>query len=361
MRTVVTGGHRSELVLFAKKLALLTGLALLAVVVWFARDALILVFIAAVLAAGIAPAVRRVRLYGRAYLHRRFARGVAVMIVYLPFLGVVLLLAIFVLPRLIVDMRALGSQLPILIEQNVLTPLERFVPMGIVREQLAGGWDLPPERVFGFVRGAATLFASVIAVLFMVAYMLIDAERLRNLFLLVYPPDVRGERRRTLMRIGARMSSWLSGQLILASIIAVATFITLFALRIPYSLPLAILAGVGEMVPVIGPMIGAIPALAFALLHSRWQFWSVLTFAVVLQKVENLLIVPRVMASKVNVSPLAIFIAFMVGGTLLGLVGALMAIPCAAIIQVTFEEAFVAHRERRLDSDRAGTLVRSAD
>ncbi len=361
MGLIGTESERGELLLFGKKLALLAAFMVLAAVVWFARDILILIFIAAVLAAGIAPAVRRVRLLGRAYLHRRFARGVAVMLVYLPFLFVVILLAIFVLPRLIVDMRALGAQLPSLIEQNILLPLERFVPMGIVREQLAGGWDMPPERVFGFVRGAATLFASVVAILFMVAYMLIDAERLRNLFLLIYPPAVRGDRRRTLMRIGDRMSSWLSGQLILASIIAVATFITLFALRIPYSLPLAMLAGIGEMVPVIGPTIGAIPALALALLHSRWQFWSVLTFAVLLQKVENLLIVPRVMSSKVNVSPLSIFIAFMVGGTLLGIVGALIAIPCAAIIQVTFEEAFVAHRERRLDNDRAGTLIRNAN
>jgi predicted PurR-regulated permease PerM len=344
-----------------KKLLILAAFVAMVAISWVARDVLILVFIAAVLAAGIAPAVRRVRIVGRAYLHHRFRRGTAVMIVYLPFLSVVLLLAVFVLPRLIFDIRALGSQLPSLIEQNIVKPLEHFLPMGFVREQLSGDWNLPRERVFGFVRGAATLFASVIAVLFMVFYMLIDAERLRNLFLLVYPPDVRGERRRTLMRIGDRMSSWLSGQLILASIIGVATFVTLFALRIPYALPLAILAGVGEMVPVIGPMIGAIPALAFALLHSRWQFWSVLTFAILLQKVENLLIVPRVMSSKVNVSPLAIFIAFMIGGTLLGIVGALMAIPCAAIIQVAFEEAFVARRERRLDSDRAGTLLRSVD
>jgi predicted PurR-regulated permease PerM len=359
--TVRPTDTRDELELFARKLALVVGVGLAGAVLWYARNVVVLVFIAAVLAAGIAPAVRRVRIMLRFLLKRRVPRGTAVMIVYLPFLVVVLVMLILVLPRLIGDMRALGAQLPALIEQNILTPLEKYVPLGAVREHLANGISVPRERVFGYVRGVATLIGSAVAVLFMVAYMLIDADRLRNLFLLIYRPEVRGRRRRTLMRIGSRMSSWLSGQLLLAAIIGVATFIVLAALRIPYALPLAMIAAIGEMVPVIGPTVGAIPALALALLHSRWQFWSVLLFAVILQKVENLFIVPRVMSSKVSVSPLAIFIAFMIGGTLLGIPGAIMAIPAAAIVQVAFEEAFVARRERRQDAERPGTLIRGAD
>ena len=106
--------------------------------------------------------------------------------------------------------------------------------------------------------------------------MLVDADRLRNLFLLLYPAEKRADKRRMLARMGRRMSSWLSAQMILSAIIGVATFITLLCLRIPYALPLAIVATIGEMVPVIGPIIGALPSLAIAILHSRWQFWSVL-------------------------------------------------------------------------------------
>ena len=79
--------------------------------------------------------------------------------------------------------------------------------------------------------------------------------------------------------------------------------------------------------------------------------------AVVFQKLENLFVAPRVMARKVNVSPLTVFIAFMIGASLLGILGAIMAIPVAAIVQVAFDEAFVAHRERRHDSARAGSLL----
>ena len=356
-----TDRPRSELEMFTRKglivLAIIAGAALL----WFARGVLFLVFIAAVLASGIAPAVRRVQLLWRYIFHRKLARGPAVMIVYLPFVVLVLVLAVMVVPRFVADSRELGAQLPVLIEQNVLTPLERYVPVGFLREELKDGIELPRSRVFAYMRNAATAIGSVFAVLFMIAYMLIDADRLRNLFLLIYPPEVRGKRRGMLNRMANRMSAWLSGQLLLCAIIGLASFGGFVLLGIPYALPLAIIAAIGELIPMIGPTVGAIPALAIALLVSRWQFWAVLIFAVVLQKVENYLIVPRVMAKKVSISPLAVFIAFMIGASLLGVAGAIMAIPIAAIIQVAFEEAFVAQRERRQDVDRAGTLLRRAD
>lgn len=352
---------RGELEIFARKVLIVAAVVSAVALLWAARDVVLLVFIAAALAAGISPAVRRVRIWWRYRFRRTLSRGAAVMIVYLPFLVGVLLLGILVVPRFIADTRELGRHLPELIDKNILTTLERWVPMGVVREQLRNGIELPRSRMFAYMRNAAAAIASIFAVLFMIAYMLIDAERLRNLFLLIYPPEVRGHRRNSLMRIGKRMSSWVSGQLLLSMIIGVTTFAGLVALQIPYALPLAILAAVGELIPVIGPTVGAVPALAIALLHSRWQFWAYLIFAVVLQKVENYFIVPRVMSRKVSISPLAIFIAFMIGASLLGVIGAIMAIPAAAILQVAFDEVFVKRRERRLDVERPGTLLRKAD
>jgi predicted PurR-regulated permease PerM len=227
--------------------------------------------------------------------------------------------------------------------------------MGAIRAYLGNGIHVPSRHVFGVVRGTATVIASFIAVLFMIAYMLADAERLRNLMLLFFRPEVRADRQRMLTRISRRMSSWLLGQLILSSI-----FVALLVLRMPYALPLAILAMIGEMVPILGPICATAPALAIAILHSKWQFWSMLILAIVLQKLENLFIAPRVMSRRVKMSPLAVFIAFMVGGSLLGIVGAILAVPVAAIVQVAFDEAFLSHRERRQDADRSGTLVRRA-
>jgi predicted PurR-regulated permease PerM len=349
---------RGELETFAKKLGIVIVALVLVALVWAVRQVLILVFIAAVLAAGIAPAVHRVRVWTRRYLRRNIARGTAVVIVYFPFLILVLMLAFILVPRLIADVHALGAQLPMLLERNVILPLEHYLPMGGVRAYVRGGIHVPSENMILYVRNVATVVASFVAVLFMIVYMLIDARRLRNMILLLYPAAVRGDRAATMTRIGRRMSSWLSGQLILAAIIGVATFAGLLLLRIPYALPLALLATIGEMVPVIGPIVGAVPTLCIAILHSRWQFWSVLAMAIVFQKLENFFIAPRVMSRKVKISPLAVFIAFMIGGSLLGIIGAVMAIPVAAIVQVAFDEVFVARRERRQDVGRPGTLLK---
>jgi predicted PurR-regulated permease PerM len=349
-----------SLELFAKKTAIVAAFVVILGLLWLVRNIIILVFIASVLAAGIAPAVHRVRVLWRYWFRRNVARGAAVMMVYLPFVVLVVLFALVLVPRFMSDWGELSAQMPLLIEENVLKPLERYVPMTAVREALRER-EVPQERVFFLVRGAATIVGAAVAVLFMVAYMLIDAHRLRNLILLIYPAESRGERRRMLTRIASKLSSWLAGQILLAAIIGITTFIALVLLQIPYALPLAILAAVGEMIPVIGPILGAVPALLIALLHSSWQFWAVLVFAVVLQKLENLFIAPQVMSRKVNISPLAVFIAFMMGASLLGIVGAIMAIPAAAVVQVTYEEWFVARRERRQDLDRAGTLLRRVD
>jgi len=283
------------------------------------------------------------------------------MIVFLPFLAIVIVLGLVIVPRFVVDARALGEQLPMLIERNILTPLERYAPVDVIRTELRDGVELPRSRVFAYMRNAAAAMASVFAVLFMIAYMLVDAERLRSLFLLVYPPEERGTRRLMLTRVAMRLSAWMSAQLLLSAIIGIATFIGFTALRVPYALPLAIIAAVGELVPVIGPTVGAVPALIVALLNARWQFWSVLAFAFLLQKAENYFLVPRVMASRVSVSPLAVFIAFLAGASLLGIAGAFLAIPVVAIVQVAFDEAFVSRRERRQDIERPGTLLRKAD
>ncbi|HXI14322.1 MAG TPA: AI-2E family transporter [Thermoanaerobaculia bacterium] len=352
--TTPSAPREEELILFIKKVAVL----LLLILLWTIRPVLILILISAILAAGIAPVVRRLRVLIRLHLHRRIGRGAAILLVYLPFLLLVISLLVFGVPFLLSESQDLMKDLPKLLDQKVLAPLSKTIPVGQIRSAISQpGALLPKVPVIDVVKGGAGLVASTIAVLFMVFYILIDAERLQNLVLLVYRPAERGKRRKMLIRMARRMSSWLSAQLILAAIIAGATFVSLLVLRIPYALPLAVIAGIGELIPVIGPLVGAVPAVMVALLQSPWQFWSVVVMAVMIQQVENLVLVPRLLGNKLHVSPLGIFVAFMVGASVLGIVGAILAAPIAAVAQVAFSEFFVSRRERRQDTDRAGTLV----
>src|SRR5437764_3799960 len=115
--------HRDELRIFAGKVFVVAGVIVLLAILWAARHVLFLVFVVAVLAAGIAPAVHRVRVVGRHLVHRNIPRGAAVLIVYFPFVLLVLFLVIGIVPRVIAETRSLGAQLPALIDHNLLTPL----------------------------------------------------------------------------------------------------------------------------------------------------------------------------------------------------------------------------------------------
>ena len=342
---------------FAKKVAIV----LLLVFLWFIRDIAVLLIISGVLAAGIAPVVERTRALIRLWFRRRIARSSAVLLVYLPFFILAALTIFFGLPYLFEESRKLMVELPRLLDERIFIPLEKYIPMDGIRAMLPGGKPAPggSEPVITYVTAAATFVGSAIAVLFIVFYMLIDAERIKNLILLAFPSRDRSSRKAILRRAGRRMSAWLSAQLILAGVIGAATLIALTALRIPYAVPLALIAAVGEMIPVVGPIVGAIPALAVALLQSPWQFWTMLAVAVVIQQIENLVLVPRLMGDKLHVSPLGIFLAFMIGASLLGIIGAVLAAPMAAVVQVVFEELYVTPRERRQDTSRAGALVTS--
>jgi predicted PurR-regulated permease PerM len=353
--------HRAgsdELHLFTRKVLIVAVIAIALALLWRVRNIAFLVFIAGVLATAIAPAVRRVQILGRHYTRHKLRRGTAVLIVYLPVLLLVLVIAFFALPQLSAETRQLTTVLPQVLESKILQPLEKHVPVGELRRMLA---EKPKHiEVLPYLRSVATVISSLVAIAVMIMYMLLDAERLKNLFLIFYPAEDRARKQRMIRRASRRMSAWLAGQLLLAGIVGGATLIGLLLLRVPYALPLALLAGVGELVPVIGPIVGALPALVIALMHSTWQFWSVLAMAVLIQQVENHILVPRLMGSIVSISPLSVIIAFMVGATLFGIPGAMMAVPLAAIAQVVFEESFVSRRERRQDGGRPGTLIKGS-
>ncbi len=130
----------------------------------------------------------------------------------------------------------------------------------------------------------------------------------------------------------------MRGQIVLSLIIGLGSFIALTILQIPYALPLAILTGFMEVVPVIGPIISAIPAILLGYLVSPiLALWVALAYFII-QQLENHLIVPQVMKHAVGLNPLVVILAVAVGGRLLGISGALLAVPITVVIQIITEE-----------------------
>jgi predicted PurR-regulated permease PerM len=112
----------------------------------------------------------------------------------------------------------------------------------------------------------------------------------------------------------------------------------LWALGVPFFYVLALISGVGEMIPIVGPILAAIPAIAVASTVSLKTVIFVIIFFVVQQQLENHILVPKIMSRQVGVSPVTVIMALLIGGSLLGVVGAILAIPTAAILQVVAGE-----------------------
>ena len=193
---------------------------------------------------------------------------------------------------------------------------------------------------FRFLGGIATL----ITVLFLAFYMLVEGPGIKSGFLSLFPRSDRRQVAGMLEEVGAKFGSWLRGQLLLGLIIGVAAFAGMVVIGMPYAVLLGIVAGVTELIPIIGPILGSIPAVFIALALSLagvepwWKVIFTVGWYTLIQQTEGNILVPRVMKHAVGLSPLLTILALVIGTKLLGLVGALLAVPVAAALQVVVGE-----------------------
>lgn len=178
---------------------------------------------------------------------------------------------------------------------------------------------------------------SLASVLVVTVYMLLDREKIED-----YGTSFFGRRqikaKKVLIMIEEKLGAWLRGQLILSIVIGVMVFVGLTLLGVGYALPLAIIAGLLEVVPVLGPIISAIPAVLLALTVSPVFAVLVVGFYFAVSQLEGHLIVPQLMKRAVGLNPLLVILAISVGGRLLGIGGALLAVPIAVVIQLVLHE-----------------------
>lgn len=137
-----------------------------------------------------------------------------------------------------------------------------------------------------------------------------------------------------MMEVEVKLGSWIRGQMTLMLTIGILSYIGLTVLRVDYALPLAVVAGLTEIIPMVGPIIGAVPAVLFALTVSPFLAISVAALYFIIQQLENHLVVPFVMKKSVGLSPVLTIVAFMIGARFEGVIGALLAIPAILVAQV---------------------------
>jgi predicted PurR-regulated permease PerM len=189
-------------------------------------------------------------------------------------------------------------------------------------------------QVLGYVISASKVIFTTIVILALTAYWTLDGPRIIKTFLLLVPKDQREGIDELILAMEAKVGLYLAGQGILCLIISIMALVAYLLIGLPNALVLALAAGVMEAVPMVGPLLGAVPAGLVALSIAPDRLIWVVVATIVIQQLENSLLVPRIMKKAVGVNPFVTLLALFAFSSFFGLAGALMAIPMAAIIQL---------------------------
>jgi len=351
----MTGDGRSPLRIVAWSTVMVGVAVLIAVALYQVRSVLMLVYVSALLAIGLAPMVRAVERQRILPVGtQRFPRWLAILTLYLVLVGAVVGIGFAVVPPLVRQAQALWAQLP-----DLFSRAQRFlVDRGIVDHEISmsEALQMAPSGMLGSSGDAVATVVSavfglaggvfgVVTILILTFYMLVESDTIFRRFVRLFPIDQRLRVATVSSDISLKVSAWLGGQLLLGAIIGTSATIGLWLLGVPYYFVLGLIAGIGELIPMVGPIISAIPAIVVALTVSPGLALGTLAFLFAQQQFENHLLVPKLMERQVGVSAVTVIIALLMGGALLGIVGALLAVPTAAIVQVIFDELTENDRE----------------
>jgi len=191
-------------------------------------------------------------------------------------------------------------------------------------------YDLTPKAgsgIFKVTLNAFSSVASVLTVLIFTAYLLLDFKSVREIFLGFFSRPARVKAEKIVREIESKLGSWLRAQLVLMLVVGGFTYLGLWVLGVPVALPLALIAGLFEVIPLIGPVISAIPAVIVGFSISPVMGIGVLILYILVQQLENNIFVPKVMQKAVGFNPLVTMLALMIGGKLFGFTGVLLAVP----------------------------------
>jgi predicted PurR-regulated permease PerM len=312
---------------------------------YLVRNTLLLIYVAGLIAVGLSPLVDRIE--GQRLIRNiRLPRWAAILSVYVALFAILVLFGMLMVPPLAAQASDFVNAAPELlsrgqrwlIEQGILT--REITISEAVRQSPLPGTDAVGTVVsalWGFVGG---LFG-IVTILIVTFYFLVDEDNIARALVRLFPRQERARVRDASRRAGEKVSAWMAGQLLLGLIIGTTAAIGLWLLGVPYFYVLALIAAVGELIPVVGPLLAAIPAVAVGFSVSPATALGVIVFFVLQQQVENHVLVPKIMSRQVGISPVLVILALLFGGSLLGLVGAILAVPTAAILQVLVQELVV--------------------
>jgi predicted PurR-regulated permease PerM len=297
------------------------------VALWQLARPLAVLILGISIAASLAPFVER--------LSRRVPRAVAVVSVYVLLAVVLVVIGWVVVPPLARQVRGVSDNLPALISrvQSIVNQWDQLSDGSLVGALLSQLGQLGARLVSLPFAVASSVF-DILLVVFISIYWLLLAPSMERFVLSLFPEGQREGVGQLINDMGAAMGGYLRGAVINGLIVGMLVYIGMLVIGVDYALVLGLIAAVLEVVPVIGPIISGTIIVVTALLQSPTKALIALGFVIIMQQAENNLLVPNIMRSQTNISPLLGILAIFVGGAVGGLLGAIIAIPVAAALRV---------------------------
>ena len=315
------------------------GVILGLVFLYLIRDIIAVLFVAAILGAAIDPWVDYLQ-------NKKIPRAASILGLYIIGLGIMALAVILIIPVMTTELTSLANNFPNYYER-ILNSFGQFqdsssttTSLTNILESWAANLGQTTKGVFSTIGGIFGGIISFIAVLVITFYLIVEKDNMKSFIQTVAPGKYQAYIIQLYNRVQKKIGSWLSGQLSLMIIIAVLSYVGLLVLGVRYTLLLALIAGLTEIIPYVGPTLGAVPAILIAFADSPLKALFVLILYIIIQQLENSVLVPRIMKRAVGLNPIVVIVVILIGGKVAGILGALLAVPVATIGSVLIKDFF---------------------
>lgn len=290
---------------------------------------------------------------------KNICKSRGILLVYLFIVAAVISITLFIIPQLINNTRELMNTVPEIISEYQ-SMLNRFMSSiryskwpddvkSVVSGEVQKGLDLAQKYIMDILKKSLSGFVVTVTVIFdfglamVIAYYYIkDAEFFKRSALLFMPRKWRNGMIKAGREIHGILSGFIQGQMLVALIVGILETIGLLVLKVKYPLILGLISGFANIIPFFGPIIGAVPAVAVALLDSPTKaFWVVGVFSLI-QQIDNNFISPKIIEGRLGLHPVSTILAVLIGGEFFGLTGMILAVPVFAMLKVLAKSAFEA-------------------
>ncbi len=307
----------------------------LAILIYIVRDIFIILFFALVIASAVNSPAK--------YLEKlKIPRIIGVLMIYGVIFGILAFIIYQIVPTTAKELQLLNKEFPNVIDSffNNLKSIglasgKYFDIISRFQDYILSLTDLLKSAAGSFVKTASYFFGgatSAFSILIISFYLSVQKNGVEHFIKAVFPKSYEDYILNLWMRSQKKMGQWLQGQIILCLAVGILTYIGLRLLGIQFAFVLAVIAGLLEIIPIIGPVISAIPAVMLGILQNPiLGLWIVLLYIIV-QQAENHFLVPNIMAKAVGLNPILIIISLLIGTKLFGILGLILAVPMAAII-----------------------------